>query len=112
LSDGHLHFLVGRLRDVRIILACGVVAGSDLPVDLRLLLRRQGLLEAETHAALVCVYANDAQIVFLTLLDDFFGMGDAAIGELADMDQSLSRRANAPKLTSLVMRPRTIWPTS
>src|SRR6188768_3638357 len=62
---------------------------GNLPIDLRFRTRRQRLLEAQAHAALVGVDADNAQFEFVTFGNNFLGVRNTAVGQFADMDQPL-----------------------
>src|SRR5690606_7610042 len=53
------------------------------------------LLQAEPEAMALRVEADDPQLDLLALLDDVAGVGDALVGQLADVDQSLEALLDA-----------------
>jgi len=80
----------GRTRDAG---STGLDGGSSR--------RLLGLLEAEPEAVPLGVERDDLELERLTLVDDIARVGDALVGELADVDQALESVADARKVKTV-----------
>ena len=70
-------------------------AGGDRAPARRASRRLLGLLEAEAEAMALGVERDDLELERLALVDDVARVGDALVGQLADVDQALEPVADA-----------------